>query len=73
MAHDKLTVRYFRSIGPIVVGRPAVVWPIDHYSPEVSNETWCRTSPVESYNPITGEFTTLNTRYVPHNSVEEGS
>lgn len=59
----KRVVHYKKSIGPIVVGASATVWPIDHYNPDrVSNTTWVWTSNVvEVVNDE--EFHTLNSIY----------
>lgn len=45
-------------------GQPALVWPVDHPSPLVSNTTAVLTSPVISIGPM-GQFETMNTRYYP--------
>lgn len=53
----------------IAVGRSARVFPVDHQNhvpgQSVSNTKYAITSTVQSYDPVTGEFETLNTRYVP--------
>lgn len=49
----------------IQVGMGAYVWPIDHQSDRVSNNSYAHTSKVVSYDKTTGEFETLNTRYIP--------
>lgn len=49
----------------IYVGASAVVFPIDHPGPLVSNTKYIQTSTVISYNRATGEFETLNTIYKP--------
>ena len=47
-------------------GESALVVPVDHPDTEnVANGVHARTSTVVSYNTDTGEFETLNTRYVP--------
>ena len=40
-----ITVHY-RDVGPVIVGQPARVWPIDHPGPYVSNTGWAQTTPV---------------------------
>ncbi|MBC8737101.1 hypothetical protein F6X40_09800 [Paraburkholderia sp. UCT31] len=47
------------------VGQSAVVLPVDHQSPLVSNTKYVRTSVVLAYDTVTGEFETCNTRYQP--------
>lgn len=43
----KKTVHYKAIDGLLYIGKPATVWPVDHYNKElVSNKTWVRTSPV---------------------------
>lgn len=53
---------------PDVVGKGAMVWPVDHpnhlFSQNVSNETACFTSAVIRIGE-NGEFETLNTIYKP--------
>lgn len=49
----------------IRVGEQAKVFPTDHTSPLVSNETWAMTSTVKAYDPDTGVFVTLNSCYIP--------
>ena len=62
----KPIVHYKGAIGPIVVGRSATVFPVDHPNTElVSNTTFVHTSPVVSYDQETGKFETQNTQYVP--------
>jgi hypothetical protein len=46
-------------------GTSAYVFPLDHPSSLVSNTAVVRTSKVISYNKETGEFETMNTKYVP--------
>ena len=48
----------------IVVGNRAIVWPIDHTSPLVSNTQYCCTSKVLSIE-ADESFETLNSRYIP--------
>jgi len=48
----------------ILIGRPAYIHPIDHPSDLVSNEGMVKTSRVVSYDPETGSFETVNTKYV---------
>lgn len=63
---DKQTVQY--ELGPhgrIVVGEGAFVKPVDHPDTEnVRNGEYAYTSEVLSHDADTGEFETLNTRYV---------
>lgn len=60
----KTTVRYRQNLlDSIRVGGRAIVVPIDH--PNCSNKGPVLTSIVEHYDPITGEFETENSRYVP--------
>lgn len=47
------------------VGLFALVEPVDHPSPVVSNSRVVRTSAVKSYDKSTGEFETRNTKYKP--------
>lgn len=62
----KPIVHYKSLHGSIVVGQSATVFPVDHPDAEnVSNTTVAFTSNVVSYSPETGEFETMNTRYVP--------
>ena len=49
----------------VVVGQSAVVRPVDHPSPLVSNKTYVKTSPVVMVDYDSGVFETKNTRYVP--------
>lgn len=64
--NDKKVVHYDAKKGAdIKVGRRAMVWPIDHTSPTVSNQTVAVTTPVTSYDEKTGVFETLNSKYVP--------
>lgn len=62
----KPIVHYKGAIGPIVVGRSATVFPVDHYNTTlVSNKKHAFTSTVVSYDQETGKFETQNTQYVP--------
>ena len=60
-------VRYTRLLEPPVVGRAAVIWPVDHPSDLVSNTTWAMTSEVLAVDRADGgvEFWTHYTHYVP--------
>lgn len=49
----------------IVVGGRGFVFPINHPSELVSNTSWIQTSPVLSYDRLTGVFETENTIYKP--------
>lgn len=49
----------------VVVGQSAMVRPVDHPSPLVSNKTYAKTSPVVMVDYDSGVFETENTRYVP--------
>lgn len=62
---QKRIVRYKTGPGQYIrVGKQAVIWPIDHYSELVSNEKAVVTSIVISYDTVTGNFETQNTKYV---------
>jgi len=62
----KATVQYRLGVwGGIGVGCGALVWPVDHTSPFVSNEQVAVTSKVISHDPETGVFETLNSIYKP--------
>ena len=65
---NKPIVHYKDVITPVAVGRSAVVWPINHPSPLVTNSGPVLTSPVVtvtagSRGPL---FETANTYYKPH-------
>lgn len=65
---NKPIVHYKRSSDNyhyIKVGQSALVVPVDHPSPNVSNEDIVHTSTVISYDEQTGEFETKNTIYKP--------
>jgi len=49
----------------IKVGERAVICPIDHQSRYVCNYLPVITTKVISYDVVTGEFETMNTRYIP--------
>lgn len=67
MTSIKPVVRYLKNKSQFIsVGMGATVQPIDHPSELVSNTSWIITSKVISYNIKTGEFETLNTKYVPY-------
>ena len=51
--------------GLITVGKCAYVYPVDHTSPLVSNQTLAKTSTVLYYDAATGVFETLNSVYQP--------
>lgn len=61
---NKKVVHYDRPI-KIEIGSSAIVHPLDHTSPLVSNETLVYTSKVLAYDTITGIFITANSIYVP--------
>ena len=66
---QKKTVRYFNpprgwATDNVVVGERAVVIPIDHPSPFVTNGQLCYTSPVLAYNKDTDEIETVFTIYI---------
>lgn len=62
---DKKIVHYHAFMGEsIVVGHPALIYPLDHPSPDVSNTKMAITSLVISVDRETGDFETENTRYV---------
>lgn len=50
--------------GHIVVGSRAIVFAIDHYNPMIPPNELVNTSTVQTYDEATGEFETLNTKYV---------
>lgn len=55
---------HYRELEHCVVGQNALVFPIDHPDSErISNKKLVMTSVVQSVNPETGEFETLNTIY----------
>lgn len=61
---SKKTVRYSQ-LGACMVGSSALLLPVDHPGPHVSNTKFVTTSTVLSFDPETGIIETLNTRYVP--------
>lgn len=62
----KATVQYKPSKYDVInVGSRAMVYPVDHISPFVSNEAVCYTSKVISVNYATGVFETMNSIYKP--------
>lgn len=62
---SKPIVHYNQSFKAIVVGEAAMVQPIDHYATDrVSNTKPVFTSKVVSYDKSSGEFETMNTKYV---------
>ena len=62
----KPTVQYDPTLfHSILLGNSALVYPLDHTSPYVSNTKLVKTSKVVFYNETTGEFETLNTLYKP--------
>jgi hypothetical protein len=62
----KTIVSYNPSKGfNIELGKPALIWPINHPSPLVSNRDVAITSKVTAYNADTGVFETENTIYEP--------
>jgi len=66
-------VRY-RDLGRLQLNEPAVVSPIDHPSPLVSNAVWVLTTPVQRidwWNRSGPEFETANSRYIPWNPWDE--
>lgn len=61
------TVRYI-DLGHCVIGQPAMVIPLDHPGPGVTNRIWARTSPVRAINRLPNgdiEFWTMNSHYIP--------
>lgn len=74
---EKPVVRYDRSPSMywIQVGNSAYVTPLDHPNHleghHVTNGMQIRTSTVISYDKATGEFETLNTKYVPASLPEQ--
>jgi len=64
MMHAKPLVHFdVEKINRIMVGAPAVVCPINHPSPDVSNKKAVLTTNVISYDAATNTFETLNTIY----------
>jgi hypothetical protein len=63
----KPTVHYTPSKHDIIiVGSGAVITPVDHYNLDtVSNTKMVHTSTVLVHSPLTGEFETRNTKYIP--------
>lgn len=65
MSHPTKAVVHYRSAGrSIIVGHSALVYPVDHMSPLVSNTTIAHTSRVIAIRE-NGEFETLNSIYKP--------
>jgi hypothetical protein len=69
-----ITVRY-RDVGPVVVGKRARVWPIDHPGQYVSNTTWAETTTVQGIARFSDPrglvfWTESGTRYVPADTDE---
>jgi hypothetical protein len=63
---NKQVVKYSALLGTIKVGFGTVVVPVDHPDTyRVTNGEPARTSPVQSYDEVTGQFETRNTLYVP--------
>jgi hypothetical protein len=60
----KATVNYATIEGELRVGFSALVWPINHTSPWVSNKGIARTSAVVHIGE-NGEFETMNSIYKP--------
>lgn len=54
---------HYKSLVHCQVGTAAVVHPVDHPGPDVSNTKLARTSAVLRYDEDTGEFETRNTIY----------
>jgi len=69
----KLIVKYQSDsiIGSLKVGKSAMIKPIDHTSPFVSNTQHVFTSTVVKVSPD-GSFETINTLYVPTNEKQRG-
>jgi hypothetical protein len=64
MINIKKVVQYKRSpFNLIKVGSGATVYPINHPSHKVTNETLVYTSTVLAYDKVTGKFETINTIY----------
>ena len=60
----KATVYYSQLDSKLEVGKGALVWPINHSSPFVSNTKQAVTSPVIAIGKF-GAFETQNTKYLP--------
>jgi hypothetical protein len=56
---------HYSKVSYIQVGRPCILYPIDHPSQLVSNKKPVATSYVQGANAISGEIETQNTRYLP--------
>jgi hypothetical protein len=70
---DKKVVHYKEgnAVSDIIVGRSAIVFPVDHYNSEsVSNKKYVVTSTVLRVDEESGEFETLNTIYRPLKQTE---
>ena len=66
MTNKSKPVVQYATASFIRVGERADVVPVDHPDTfNVTNGEWASTSKVLSYDANTGEFETLNTRYVP--------
>jgi len=71
---SKRVVFYDPSQGAIIpLGSPAIVFPVNHDSPLVSNTKHARTSNVIQADPDTGVFETENTIYKPCDGLKEVS
>jgi len=69
MSEFKKIVRYKKDTAiSITTGLCAIVETIDH--PGCSNEKYVVTSCVVKHDPKTGEFETLNSRYIPFSKYE---
>lgn len=65
---EKLKVVRYSAVKELRVGHTALVFPVDHPGPGVSNTQWAQTSEVQDIRtrPDGGvEFDTFYTRYVP--------
>lgn len=59
-------VHYQKAMGlQFTVHGSAMVYPIDHTSPLVSNTTVAMTSKVQAHDEASGVFVTLNSLYIP--------
>lgn len=63
---NKQVVKYSALLDTITIGFGTVVVPVDHPGTRnVVNGEPAFTSPVQSYDEVTGEFETRHTLYVP--------
>lgn len=56
----------YKNVEHLELGQSALVFPVDHPSPLVSNKKWILTSPVIKIEDDGQVFETLNTIYAPY-------